>query len=220
MPQATRHVCPWALSDPLSLAYHDKQWGIPLHDDLALFALLTLETFQAGLSWRLVLAKEAALRQALDGLDPRRLAGWDKDRVEQCLREPGIIRNRQKIQAAVKNARAFLTIQETHPSFNHYVWQWVDGVPRVHFFKTPQEVPALTPLSTALGADLKRRGFSFVGPRVAYAFMQAAGLVCDHLVCCDRHPLWHTEHAHRLKERKDSDENPDLGPSRGQPDPG
>ncbi len=179
--------CPWAGSDPLYLRYHDSEWGVPVHDDRHFFEMLVLEGAQAGLAWITILRKREGYRDAFDGFDPAAVAGYDDPRVEALLGNPAIVRNRLKVESAVGNARAFLRVQEEHGSFDRYVWRFVDGRPRQNRWRAMGEVPAETPESRALSRDLKRRGFRFVGPTICYAFMQATGLVNDHLVDCFRH---------------------------------
>ena len=179
--------CPWAGSDPLYLRYHDEEWGVPVHDDRHFFEMLVLEGAQAGLAWITVLRKREGYRAAFDGFDPAVVAGYDDRRVAALLENPAIIRNRLKIESAVGNARAFLRVQAEHGSFDRYVWRFVDGRPRQNRWRTLAEVPAETPESRAMSRDLKRHGFRFVGPTICYAFMQATGLVNDHLADCPRH---------------------------------
>ena len=178
--------CPWAGSDPLYLGYHDSEWGVPVHDDRHFFEMLVLEGAQAGLAWITILRKREGYRDAFDGFDPAVVARYDDRRVEALLGNPAIVRNRLKVESAVGNARAFLGVQEEHGSFDRYVWRFVDGRPRQNRWRTMAEVPAETPESRAMSRDLKRRGFRFVGPTICYAFMQATGLVNDHLVDCFR----------------------------------
>ena len=178
--------CPWAGSDPLYVRYHDEEWGVPVHDDRHFFEMLVLEGAQAGLAWITVLRKRGGYRAAFDGFDPAVVAGYDDRRVAALLENPAIIRNRLKIESAVGNARAFLRVQAEHGSFDRYVWRFVDGRPRLNRWRTLAEVPAETSESRALSRDLKRRGFRFVGPTICYAFMQATGLVNDHLADCFR----------------------------------
>ena len=178
--------CRWART-PLSVAYHDIEWGVPVHDDRILFEFLTLEGAQAGLSWETILKKRAAYRDAFLGFDPARVARFTPARVERLLRNPGIVRNRLKIVSAVRNARAVLALQREVGSLDTYVWGFVGGAPRVNRWRTLQEVPARTPESDALSRDLLRRGFTFVGPTICYAFMQAVGMVNDHTIDCFRH---------------------------------
>ena len=179
--------CPWATSDPLYVAYHDNEWGVPVHDDRTLFEFLLLEGAQAGLSWITILRKRDAYRRAFANIDPAAVAAIDEERIAALLADPGIVRNRLKIRAAVDNARAFLAVQRELGSFNAYVWGFVGGQPIVNQWQSLREVPAETAESRALSADLKRRGFRFVGPTIIYAYMQAVGMVNDHLVTCFRH---------------------------------
>lgn len=186
MDQRTR--CRWART-PLSIAYHDAEWGVPVHDDRLLFEFLALEGAQAGLSWETILKKRAAYRDAFLGFDPARVARFTPARVERLLRNPAIVRNRLKIVSAVRNARAVLAIQREFGSFDTYVWGFVGGAPRVNHWRTLQQVPARTPESDGLSRDLVRRGFTFVGSTICYAFMQAVGLVNDHTTDCFRYPI-------------------------------
>lgn len=177
--------CPWAGTDPLMIAYHDDEWGVPCYDDGALFERLVLETFQAGLSWATILRKREHFRQAFEGFDPVRIANYGADDVERLMSDVGIVRNRLKINATVRNAQAFLAVQHEHGTFSDYLWRWVDGRPLLHpLGYTPGTLPAHTPHSDALSKDLKRRGFTFVGTTIIYAFMQSVGMVDDHLVGC------------------------------------
>jgi DNA-3-methyladenine glycosylase I len=186
MPLTRRVVprCPWAGTDPLYVAYHDEEWGVPVHDDRHFFEMLVLEGAQAGLSWITILRKREAYRKAFAGFDPARVARFDAARVARLLANPGIVRNRLKVAGAVRNAKAFLAIQREFGSFDAYVWRLVGGRPIVNRRRTPADVPARTPESDALSGDLKRRGFTFVGSTICYAFMQATGLVDDHLTTC------------------------------------
>lgn len=177
--------CPWAVSQ-LSIPYHDREWGVPTHDDGRLFEFLVLEGAQAGLSWETILRKREAYRAAFDGFDPAVVARYGRDRVQRLLRDPGIVRNRLKVESAVSNALAFLRVREEFGSFDAFVWRFVDGRPRVNRWRSPEGVPAATPESEVLSRELKRRGFRFVGPTICYAFMQATGLVNDHLTGCFR----------------------------------
>ena len=181
-----RPRCPWPY-DPLYLAYHDQEWGTPVHDDRKLFEFLILEGAQAGLSWRTILGKREGYRRAFAGFDPEAVARFDEARVAALLADPAIIRNRAKIEAAVANARAFLEVVEAFGSFDNYIWRFVDGRPRINAWRRSEEVPAQTPESEAMSRDLRRRGFRFVGPTICYAYMQAVGMVNDHLVSCFRH---------------------------------
>ncbi len=178
--------CPWALT-PLSAAYHDLEWGAPLHDDRRLFEFLILEGAQAGLSWETILRKREAYRAAYDGFDPARVAGYDGAKIAALLADPGIVRNRRKIAASVANARAFLRVQAEFGSFDAYLWAWTGGRPRINRWQRLAEIPAETEESRRLSRDLRARGFAFVGPVIVYAFMQAVGMVNDHLVDCFRH---------------------------------
>ena len=179
--------CPWAASDPAYVAYHDEEWGVPLHDDRRLFEMLVLEGAQAGLSWLTILKRRENYRRAFDRFDPRKVAGYGEDRIARLLADAGIIRNRLKVRSAVTNARAFLEVQEEFGSFDRYVWGFVDGRPLQNAWTTLDELPARTALSDTLSRDLKARGFSFVGSTICYAHMQATGMVNDHLVGCFRH---------------------------------
>ena len=178
--------CPWAGSDPLYLRYHDEEWGVPVHDDRHFFEMLVLEGAQAGLAWITILRKREGYRDAFDGFDPAVVARYGDRRVEALLGNPAIVRNRLKIESAVGNARAFLRVRAEHGSFDRYVWRFVDGRQRQNRWRSMDEVPVETPESRALSRDLKGRGFRFVGPTICYAFMQATGLVNDHLVDCFR----------------------------------
>ena len=184
---AARTRCPWAGSDPLYLAYHDEEWGVPLHDERRLFEMLVLEGAQAGLSWLTILRRREGYRRAFDGFDPGAVARYGRRDVQRLLADGGIIRNRLKIDSAVNNARAFLAVQEEFGSFDAYVWRFVDGKPRQNAWTAQDEAPAQTPVSHALSKDLRGRGFTFVGPTICYAHMQATGMVNDHLVGCFRH---------------------------------
>ncbi|MHC4513387.1 MAG: DNA-3-methyladenine glycosylase I [Planctomycetota bacterium] len=179
--------CAWCGDDPLYVAYHDEEWGVPVHDDRMLFELLTLEGAQAGLSWITILRKRAHYRKAFAGFDPQKVARFDKRKRERLLADPGIVRNRLKIESTVDNAKAFLKVQAEFGAFDSYIWQFVGGEPRRNRFKTLADLPATTPASDAMSKDLKRRGFRFVGSTICYAFMQAAGMVNDHVVSCFRY---------------------------------
>ena len=178
--------CDWAGSDPLTIAYHDTEWGVPLHNDLRLFEMLILEGAQAGLSWQTVLRKRLAYRLAFDGFDPQKVARYDTAKINALLANAGLIRNRAKIAAAVGNAQAFLKVQQEFGSFDRYVWGFVGGQPKINRRKRLKQIPSQSPESQALSKDLKSRGFRFVGPTICYAFMQATGLVQDHLASCFR----------------------------------
>jgi DNA-3-methyladenine glycosylase I len=177
--------CAWARDD-LSIQYHDREWGVPLHDDRALFEFLILEGAQAGLSWSTILAKRPAYRTAFDRFDPRKVARYGEEKIAALLTNPGIVRNRLKVRAAVRNAQAFLAVQKEFGSFDAYVWQFVGGRPLQSRWRRITDVPARTAHSDALSKDLAKRGFSFVGSTICYAFMQATGMVNDHAVGCFR----------------------------------
>ncbi len=179
--------CAWVGSDPLMIAYHDNEWGLPLHDDRLLFEFLILDGAQAGLSWSTILRKREAYRRAFDGFDPERVARYREARVARLLADAGIVRNRLKIESAIRNARAFLAVREELGSFDRYLWGFVGGKPVQNRFGKIGQIPATSPLSDLVSKDLKKRGFTFVGSTIVYAFMQAAGLVNDHLVGCFRH---------------------------------
>jgi DNA-3-methyladenine glycosylase I len=179
--------CAWPGDDPLMIAYHDDEWGTPVHDDRKHFEFLVLEAAQAGLSWRTVLHKREGYRKAFSGFDPARVARFGAGKIEELLQNPGIIRNRQKISAAINNAKQFLRIQEEFGNFDAYAWRFVGGEPLQRRRRSIRELPATTPESDAFSADLKRRGFRFVGSTVIYAHMQAIGMVNDHTVDCFRH---------------------------------
>jgi DNA-3-methyladenine glycosylase I len=179
--------CPWAESSPLMTAYHDKEWGVPVHDDQKLFEFLILEGAQAGLNWEIVLKKRDNYRRAFDHFDPVLVALYTEDDIERLLADPGIIRNRRKILSAVSNARRFLEVRDQFGSFDAYIWRFVDGRPVKNRFKSIAEIPAIAPQAEALSKDLIKRGFNFVGPTICYAHMQATGMVNDHLVTCFRH---------------------------------
>lgn len=179
--------CPWAEQAPELTLYHDTEWGVPVHDDRKHFEFLVLESAQAGLSWLTILRRREGYRAAFAGFDPERVARYGEADVARLLGDASIIRNRRKIRAAIANARAFLQVREEFGSFDVYLWGFVGGKPVVNAWKTPEEWPAATPLSQALAKDMKRRGFSFLGPVVLYSHMQAVGVVNDHLVGCFRH---------------------------------
>lgn len=179
--------CHWAGSDPLYVAYHDLEWGVPVHDDRTLFEFLILEGAQAGLSWSTILKKRDTYRAAFDGFDPARVAAYDDAKVAELLANPGIVRNRLKVHAAIRNAKAFLAVQAEFGSFDASIWQFVDGRPKQNAWHTLAEIPAETLESGAMSKNLVRRGFTFVGPTICYAFMQAVGMVNDHTVDCFRY---------------------------------
>jgi DNA-3-methyladenine glycosylase I len=188
MPGMQPKRCSWVnVDDRLMREYHDREWGVPTHDDHTHFEFLVLEAAQAGLSWSIVLKKRDGYRRAFSQFDPATVARYSAARIDKLTAEPGIIRNRLKIAAAVKNARAFLTVQKEYGSFDAYCWQFVDGRPRQNRWKSVRQIPATTAESDAFSSDLKRRGFSFVGSTVIYAHMQAVGMVNDHLVDCYRY---------------------------------
>jgi DNA-3-methyladenine glycosylase I len=181
-----RHRCPWATRDPLYVAYHDEEWGVPERDSRALYEKLVLDGFQAGLSWITILRKREAFRKAFDGFDPARIARYNAKKVERLMQDAGIVRNRAKIEGAIPSARAYLEI-EKEQGFSAYLWDFVDGKTIRNNFRHIGEVPAETELSRKIAKDLKARGFKFCGPTIVYAFMQAIGMVDDHLVDCWRH---------------------------------
>ncbi len=179
--------CPWCGDDPLYVAYHDNEWGVPLHDDRSLFEFLILEGAQAGLSWLTILRKRENYRRAFAEFDAEKIASFGDANVERLLADPGIVRNRLKIAATIANARAVLQLKAEFGSLDAYLWGFVDGRPTRNNWRTMVEVPAKTPLAEALSKDLSRRGFKFVGPTICYALMQAVGMVNDHLVVCHRY---------------------------------
>ena len=176
--------CPWAGDLPIYIDYHDNEWGRPVHDDRKLFEMLILEGMQAGLSWITILKKREAFRAAFDDFDPQRVALYGEEKLQALMADPGIIRNRLKLRAAVANARAFLEVQRTHGSFDAFLWRYVDGTPIVNRWERMEDVPASTPLSQQISRDLKKLGFRFVGPTIIYAYMQSVGMVNDHLTGC------------------------------------
>jgi DNA-3-methyladenine glycosylase I len=186
MPRPTPIRCRWP-SNPLSIAYHDKEWGVPVHNDRILFEFLILEGAQAGLSWDTVLKKRNNYRRAFAKFDPKKVAHFDRRKVRTLLKDPGIIRNRLKIESTVSNAQAFLQVQKEFGSFDAYIWTFVNGQPLQNSWKTLARLPASTSVSDAMSKDLKNRGFRFVGPTICYAFMQAVGLVNDHATTCFRY---------------------------------
>ncbi len=181
--------CAWVTEDPLYQDYHDTEWGVPLHQDERLFELLVLESAQAGLSWLTILKRRQAYRQHFAGFRPQRVAAFDERQIEALLQQPALIRNRQKIQSAVNNARVFVAVAEDFGSFDRYLWHFVDGQSQVHHWSPADAVPAYTPLAERISRDLKSRGFSFVGPTIVYAYLQAAGVVMDHVTTCFRYPV-------------------------------
>lgn len=183
---ATLTRCAWVGEDPLYRAYHDQEWGVPVHDDNLLFEFLILEGAQAGLSWLTILRKRSGYRDAFAGFDPEVVARFDEAKMTELLANPGIVRNRLKVASAISNARAFLAVQQEFGSFDAYQWRFVDGKPICNTWKSIREVPASTPVSDAMSRDLKQRGFRFVGSTICYAHMQAVGMVNDHTVDCFR----------------------------------
>lgn len=179
--------CEWANSDPLYIEYHDNEWGVPVHDDGRLFEFLVLDGAQAGLSWLTILRKREGYRSAFDGFDAEKIAFYDDSKVAELLANPGIVRNRQKVASAIKNAKAFLAVREEFGSFDQYLWSFVNGQPIKNAWKALGDIPAISLESEAMSRDLKNRGFNFVGPTICYAFMQAAGMVNDHLRGCFRY---------------------------------
>lgn len=179
--------CPWPKDDPLYVAYHDTEWGVPEYDDRALFEKLILDGFQAGLSWITILRKRDNFRKAFDDFDPEKIARYTPRKVEKLMQDAGIVRNRLKIEGTVRSAQSWLYIMEKGGGFSNLLWDRLDGRPKINTFKTLKGVPAETPLSQAISKDLASRGFKFVGPTIVYAFMQAVGMVNDHLVTCHRH---------------------------------
>ena len=180
--------CGWAEGlDEDYMKYHDEEWGVPVHDDRVWYEFIVLDGAQAGLSWSTILKKRENYRKAFAGFDPVKVAKFDKRKVERLLKDPGIIRNRLKVESAIKNARAFLEVQKEFGSFDAYIWRFVGGKTKQNRWRTLKQIPAETAESKAMSKDLKSRGFSFVGPTICYAFMQAAGMVNDHLITCFRH---------------------------------
>ena len=178
--------CPWAVSE-LSVRYHDEEWGVPEYDDRALFEKLVLDGFQAGLSWITILRKRDNFRRAFDDFAPEKIARYGKRKTESLMKDAGIVRNRAKIEGAVSSARAWLDIMENGPGFSNLLWDYLDGQPRLNNFRSIKQVPAETEMSRKISKELSGRGFKFVGPTIVYAFMQAVGMVNDHLVSCHRH---------------------------------
>ncbi|MDD5198526.1 MAG: DNA-3-methyladenine glycosylase I [Terrimicrobiaceae bacterium] len=195
--------CPWSGADPANIRYHDEEWGVPAHDDRHLFEMLILEGAQAGLSWLTILRKRENYRRAFFGFDASRIAKFTERDIARCLADPGIVRNRLKIQSAVINARGYLAVVEEFGSFDSYLWRFVDGSPIQNAFRSMQDVPACTAESDAMAKDLKRRSFKFVGSTICYAFMQAVGMVNDHLVTCPRwKPLGGRRHIKKAAPRE------------------
>jgi DNA-3-methyladenine glycosylase I len=184
---ATPTRCPWPSDNAQMIAYHDTEWGVPVHDDRKLFGKLVLDGFQAGLSWAIILRKRDGFLKAFDGFNPDKMARYDARRVAKILRDPGIVRNKQKVKSAIGNARAFLKLKDAGESFDQFLWQFVGGKPKVNAWKSLRGLPAETKESTAMSKALVERGFRFVGPTIVYAFMQAVGMVNDHIVTCFRY---------------------------------
>jgi len=179
--------CPWPANDKLMIKYHDKEWGVPVHNDRKLFEFLLLEGFQAGLSWKTILHKRENFKEAFDNFDFNKIAKYDKKKINSLMKNAGIIRNRMKINAAVNNAKAFIEIRKEFGTFNKYIWSFINNKPVINKFKSLSELPAKTELSDKISEDLKKRGFKFVGSTIIYAHMQATGMVNDHLVSCFRY---------------------------------
>ena len=179
--------CPWPGEDPFYMAYHDTEWGVPEYDDRALYEKLILDGFQAGLSWITILRKRDNFRKAFDDFEPSKIARYTPKKVEALMLDAGIVRNRAKIEGTILSARGYLEIMEKGPGFSAYLWDFLDGKPKVNRFRATSQVPAETPLSKAISKDLSARGFKFCGPTIVYAFMQAVGMVNDHMVTCHRH---------------------------------
>jgi len=184
-----KHIdrCKWSVSNPIYIKYHDKEWGVPVHNDRKLFEMIILDGAQAGLSWITILRKRENYRKAFDNFDPKKVAKYDKRKIAQLLKNDGIIRNKLKVESAVTNAQAFLKVRDEFGTFDKYIWQFVDGKTIVNSWKEPKGIPAFTKESDAMSKDLKNRGFKFVGSTICYAFMQAAGLVNDHTIDCFRY---------------------------------
>lgn len=179
--------CNWSVSDPIYIKYHDKEWGVPVHNDRKLFEMIVLDGAQAGLSWLTILKKRENYRKAFDNFDPKKVAKYDKRKISQLLKNEGIIRNKLKVESAVTNAKAFLKVKKEFGTFDKYIWKFVDGKTKVNSWKTLKHIPATSKESDAMSKDLKVRGFKFVGSTICYAFMQAAGMVNDHTVDCFRY---------------------------------
>lgn len=180
------HTCNWPGNDPLMIAYHDTEWGVPVHDDRKLFEFLVLDAFQAGLSWKTILHRRESFRKAFENFDAARIALYEEEDYTRLLNDSGIIRNKAKIRGTIKNARAFLEVQKEFGTFDAYIWQFTDGKTLVNHWTESQQIPATSPESDAMSKDMKKRGFAFCGSTICYAFMQAAGLVDDHLEECFR----------------------------------
>ncbi len=178
--------CPWPGTDPLMIRYHDREWGVPVHNDRKLFEFMVLDAFQAGLSWRTILHKRKNFEKAFDNFDPAKIAKYSPAKIRKLMNDAGIIRNRLKILGTVKNAKAYLTLKKEHGSFAKFLWQFVGHRPKLNHWKTEKQIPARSKESDAMSVALKKEGFTFVGSTICYAFMQAAGLVNDHVVSCPR----------------------------------
>ncbi|MHA6253106.1 DNA-3-methyladenine glycosylase I [Oceanobacillus sp. CAU 1775] len=181
------HRCAWVTDDPVYISYHDEEWGRPVHDDQHLFEMLSLEGAQAGLSWITILKRRENYRKAFDQFDAHLISTYNDEKIEELMQNEGIIRNRRKIESVIRNAKVFLEIQKEFGSFDTYIWQFIGGKPLINKWKSSAEVPASTTESTMMSKDLKKRGFNFVGPTICYAFMQATGMVNDHVVDCFLH---------------------------------
>jgi DNA-3-methyladenine glycosylase I len=179
--------CGWCGSDPLYIQYHDNQWGVPIHNDRELFEFLVLESFQAGLSWLTILRKRAAFKEAFCNFSVQKVARFNASKIERLMKDKNIIRNRAKVLAAVTNARCLLEVKEEHGSFDRYIWQFVNGKPIINRWKSEELIPSITDESEAMSRDMRSKGFKFIGPTICYAFMQAAGMVNDHITACFRH---------------------------------
>ena len=194
--------CPWVGRDPLYVAYHDQEWGVPEYDDRALFEKLVLDGFQAGLSWSIILRKRDNFRRAFDGFDPAKIARYTKAMVERLMQDEGIVRNRSKIEGSILSARAWIDTMESGPGFSKLLWNFVDGRPKINHLRSIKKVPTETELSRRISKELAGRGFKYCGPTIVYAFMQAVGMVNDHLVTCHRHPDFGKRAASRAKPSK------------------
>jgi len=179
--------CPWCLVDPIYIKYHDEEWGVPVHDDRKHFEFLILESFQAGLSWLTILKKRENFRRAYSGFDPHMVSQYDEEKIRELLENKGIVRNRKKIEASIHNAKKFIEIQKEFGSFDEYIWRFVNYKPIINSWEKVEDIPSRTELSDIISEDLKRRGFVFIGSTIVYSYMQAVGLVNDHLVSCFRY---------------------------------
>jgi DNA-3-methyladenine glycosylase I len=195
------HRCAWCGTDPLYVAYHDEEWGVPEYDDRALYEKLMLDGFQAGLSWITILRKRGNFRKAFDDFEPRVIVDYKAKKIEALMQDAGIVRNRAKIVGAVASARAYLDMQDKGESFSGFLWDFMDGKPKINRFRSRGQVPAETPLSRTISKELASRGFKFCGPTIVYAFMQAVGMVNDHMVACHRHAACDTPAARGAKKR-------------------